>query len=74
MKTYDLRNAGGNCINNPAIALVDVLAKREEEVKIIVKKSDIPAKIIEEVAKAAGYAVVNIEEDEKDVTAVLKMV
>ena len=72
MKTYDLRKVENNCLNNPAVALVDILARGEEEVKILVKKSDIPLKVIEEVAKISKYEITNVEEGEKELTVVLK--
>lgn len=74
MKTYDLRDAGEGCINNPAIALLDVLSRREKEVRIIAKKSDLPPEIVREVAKVSGYSVESVEEKEGEITVVLRLV
>lgn len=72
MKTYDLRKVENNCLNNPAVALVDILARGEEEVKILVKKSDIPLKVLEEVARVSKYEITSVDEGGQDITVVLK--
>lgn len=74
MKTYDLRNAGTGCIDNPALALLDVFAKGEDKIQVIVKKPDIPEDVLREVAKTAGYRVVSTREDGEDLVVVLERI
>ncbi len=74
MRTYDLRNAGDGCINNPALALLDVFAKGESPVQVIVKKDDIPLKILKDVARTCGYTVKSSREENGLLVAVLERV
>ncbi len=74
MKTYDLRNAGEGCINNPALALLDVFAKGESPVQVIVKKEDIPLDVLRDVAKTCGYKIASHREEGGDVVAILERI
>ncbi len=60
---YDLRGAGDSCVDNPALALLDVLAKGEERVEIIVDPQDLPLKVVESVAASCGYRVAGTREE-----------
>ena len=74
MKTYDIRNAGDGCINNPALALLDVFAKGESPVQVIVKKEDIPLDVMRDVAKTCGYEVKSSREEEDLLVVVLERI
>ncbi len=74
MKIYDLRNAGDGCISNPALELLDVFAKGESPVQVIVKKEDIPLDVLRGVAKTFGYRVASHREEGDDVVAVLERI
>lgn len=71
MKTYDLRNAGEGCIDNPALALLDVFAKGDRELQVIVKAEDIPLEVLRDVARSCGYEVKSSREEDGLLVAVL---
>ena len=60
---YDLRGAGDSCVDNPALALLDVLSRGEERVEIIVDPKDLPLKVVESVAASCGYRVREAREE-----------
>jgi|GEM_PF-6966064 len=72
MKTYDLRNAGEGCIDNPALALLDVFAKREGEIQVIVKARDIPEDVLRSAAESCGYTLERAKEEGDILVAVLR--